>query len=236
MGEIVAGDYRHLAHEGCLDSVTNYELYKSLWSSFQDQNVYELAWTLKREFSDTGLYPDLGLYNFADNHDVNRVASSLKNAANIFPLYGVLFCSPGIPSIYYGSEYGIYGKRNEYNDHDLRPAWKDSWAESDTAKNIFKEISRFSKLRHESEALKNGSYCELLVNYEQIFAFSRETNDEKIIVIINASDKKNECVLKHAKIGNSEWVDLLSNNKFIANNNTLKIILHPSWLRILKKI
>jgi hypothetical protein len=75
-----------------------------------------------------------------------------------------------------------------------------------------------------------------LVNYEQIFAFSRETNDEKIIVIINASDKKNECVLKHEKIGNSAWVDLLSNNNFIADNNTLKIILPPSWLRILKKI
>ena len=104
------------------------------------------------------------------------------------------------------------------------------------AKNLFNEISRFSKLRHESEALKKGSYCELLVNYEQIFAFSRETNDEKIIVIINASDKNNECVLKHEKIGNSEWIDLLSNNSFFANNNTLKITLQPSWLRILKKI
>jgi glycosidase len=236
MGEIVAGDYRRLAHEGCLDSVTNYELYKSLWSSFHDQNIYELAWTLKREFSDDGLYPDLALYNFADNHDVNRVASSLKNPVHIFPLYGALFCMPGIPSIYYGSEYGIYGKRNEHDDHDLRPAWKDSWAESDMAKNLFNEISRFSKLRRESEALKNGSYCELLVNYEQIFAFSRETNDEKIIVIINAGDKKNECVLKYEKIGNSEWVDLLSNNNFTAANNTLKITVQPSWLRILKKI
>jgi hypothetical protein len=74
-----------------------------------------------------------------------------------------------------------------------------------------------------------------LINYEQIFAFLRDTKDEKIIVIINASDKKKECYLKHEKIGNYEWVDLLSNNNFIANDNTLKIILQPSWLRILKK-
>jgi glycosidase len=236
MGEIVAGDYRCLAHEGCLDSVTNYELYKSLWSSFYDQNIYELAWTLKREFSDDGLYLDLALYNFADNHDVNRVASSLKNPANLFPLYGALFCAPGIPSIYYGSEYGIYGARSKYSDYELRPAWEDAWAESDMAKTLFNEISRFSKLRRESEALKHGNYCELLVNHEQIFAFSRETKDEKIIVIINASHKENECKLKNEKLGNSAWVDLLSNDNFIANNNTLKILLQPSWLRILKEI
>jgi glycosidase len=236
MGEIVSGDYRRLAHEGCLDSVTNYELYKSLWSSFYDQNIYELAWTLKREFSDDGLYPDLALYNFADNHDVNRAASSLKNQANLFPLYGALFCAPGIPSIYYGSEYGIYGKRNERGDEDLRPVWQDSWAESDTAKDLFTEICRFSRLRHESEALKNGNYRELLVSYEQIFAFSRETDNEKILVIINASDKKSECVLRHEESGNSQWTDLLSNDVFNADGNALKMDLRPSWLRILKKM
>jgi glycosidase len=236
MGEIVAGDYRRLAHEGCLDSVTNYELYKSLWSSFHDQNVYELAWTLKREFSGDGLYPNLALYNFVDNHDVNRVASSLKNPEHLFPLYGALFCAPGIPSIYYGSEYGIYGERNERGDYDLRPAWSEHWAESDVGKNLFGEISRFAKLRRESEALKNGSYCELLVSYEQLFAFSRETKDEKILVIINASYKNNECILKNETIENSEWVDLLSNDSFSAAHNTLKIPLRSSWLRVLKKL
>jgi len=236
MGEIVAGDYRNLAHEGCLDSVTNYELYKSLWSSFHDQNIYELSWTLKREFSNGGLYSELALYNFVDNHDVNRVASSLKNQANLFPLYGVLFCAPGIPSIYYGSEYGVYGKRNEYNDYDLRPAWEDDWSESNMGKDIFKEICRFSKLRRESEVLKNGNYCELLVNYDQIFSFSREKDNEIIIVAVNATEEKKECTLNNEKIGNAEWIDLLSEEKFIGKNNMLKILLQPSWLRILKKL
>jgi glycosidase len=236
MGEIVAGDYRILAHEGCLDSVTNYELYKSLWSCFHDQNIYELAWTLKRGFSNGGYYKDLGLYNFADNHDVNRIASLLKDQANLFPLYGALFCVPGIPSIYYGSEYGVYGKRSEYSDYELRPVWEDNWSESNMGKNLFKEICRFSKLRRESEALRNGNYCELLVNYDQIFSFSRETDNEIIIVVINATQEKKECILNNKKIGNSNWIDLLSEEKFIAKNNILELLLHPSWLRILKKL
>ena len=234
MGEIVSGDYRRLVHEGCLDSATNYELYKSLWSSFHNQNVYELACTLNREFSNGGLYPDVALYNFADNQDVNRVASSLKDTACLFPLYGALFCAPGIPSIYYGSEYGIYGKRSEHSDYDLRPVWEDGWAETSIGKNIFKEICRFSKLRRESEALRNGSYCELLVSYEQIFSFLREANDEKIIVAINASQKEKKCILNNGKIGNSEWLDLLSEEKFAAKNNVLEMMLPPLWLRILK--
>jgi len=236
MGEIVAGNYRGLAHEGCLDSVTNYELYKSLWSSFHDQNIYELSWTLKRESSNGGLYPDLALYNFVDNHDVNRAASSIKDQAALFPLYGALFCAPGIPSIYYGSEYGVYGKRNEYNDYDLRPAWEDNWSETNMGKDLFREICRFSKLRRESEALKNGNYCEILVTYEQVFAFSRETNNEVIIVIINAAQKEEKCILKNVKIGNSDWIDLLSDERFMAKNNTFEITLYPSWLRILKKL
>ncbi|GHU88831.1 maltodextrin glucosidase [Spirochaetia bacterium] len=236
MGEIVAGDYRSLAHEGCLDSVTNYEYYKSLWSGFNDTNVYEIAWTMKREFSNDGLYSDMALYNFADNHDVNRVASNVKDPAKLFPLYGLLFCSPGIPSIYYGSEYGIYGERSEYSDHDLRPVWNDNWAESDTARSLFKEICRFSKIRHETNALKQGNYRELLINYDQIFAFLRETKKEKIIVLINASPDKNECEIKNDNIGDSKWVDLLSNDSFIGNNNTLKIVLESIWLRILKRV
>jgi cyclomaltodextrinase / maltogenic alpha-amylase / neopullulanase len=236
MGEIITGNYHILAHEGCLDSVTNYELHKSFWSGFHDKNIYELSWTLKREFSNEGLYPDLALYNFADNHDVNRIASSIKDQAGLFPLYGALFCVPGIPSIYYGSEYGVYGKRDEYSDYNLRPTWEDNWSETNLGKDLFREICRFSKIRSESEALRNGNYSELLVNYDQILSFSRETDNETIIVIINAAQEKKECILKNRKIGNSNWIDLLSEEKFEAKNNILEILLYPSWLRILKKL
>jgi glycosidase len=236
MGEIVSGDYRRIAHEGCLDSATNYELSKSLWSCFRSQNVYELSWTLKREFAADGLYPSLALYNFADNHDVRRAASSVDNQAHLFPLYGALFCAPGIPSIYYGSEFGIAGERSEYSDRELRPAWNDNWANTELAKNLFNELCRFAKIRKESEALRYGNYSELSVDYNQTFAFMRESKNEKIIVVINAKSAKNECVLKNAHIGNAKWKDLLSNEEYNACDNILKLQLQPSWLKILKRL
>jgi len=61
MGEVVHGDYRHWARPGRLDSVTNYELYKSLWSSFNDRNFFELSWTLRRQSGGDGMYRDLKL-------------------------------------------------------------------------------------------------------------------------------------------------------------------------------
>ncbi|MDR1971233.1 MAG: hypothetical protein LBQ46_04865 [Treponema sp.] len=127
MGEVVAGDYRHWVRPGRLDSVTNYELYKSLWSSFNDHNFYELSWTLNRQFGEGGLYRDLRLYNFVDNHDVNRIACTLKDPAHLPLVYGLLFTLPGIPSIYYGSEFGVEGQRTERTDRALRPRWDSGW-------------------------------------------------------------------------------------------------------------
>ena len=74
MGEAVGGDYRRLVNPEMLDSVTNYECYKGLYSSLVEKNYFEIAWSLNRQFGEGGLYRGLPLYNFADNHDVNRVA------------------------------------------------------------------------------------------------------------------------------------------------------------------
>ena len=112
MGEMVFGDYRRLANSDALDSATNYEMYKSLYSSFADRNFFEIAYALNRQSGPAGIYKDLQLYTFSDNHDVNRVASNLVSPAHLYPLYCLLFTMPGIPSVYYGSEWGIDGRRS----------------------------------------------------------------------------------------------------------------------------
>lgn len=99
MGEVVHGDYRQWANSRELDSVTNYEAYKSLYSSFNDANFFEIAYALNRQSGESGIYRGLKLYNFVDNHDVNRIASQLKNQAHLYPLYALYFTTPGIPSI-----------------------------------------------------------------------------------------------------------------------------------------
>jgi glycosidase len=228
MGETVAGDYRELACEGRLDSVTNYELYKGLWSSFNDKNFFELAWTLKRQFGEEGLYKGIGLYNFADNHDCNRLASTLKNPAHLFPLYGALFCAPGIPSVYYGSEYGVRGERDRCTDHALRPAWDAVWEGEGEA--LFDAIRRFAEIRRESKALQFGSYRELYVSGEQ-FAFMREYEGERLIAAVNAAQDGRNIMIKGVKP--AAWRDLLSGEEFYPGQAAVNV--PQSWLRILKE-
>jgi glycosidase len=233
LGEMVAGDYCRLAHDGCLDSVTNYELYKSLWSSFRDKNFFELSWTLHRQSAPKGLYPHLGLYNFADNHDVNRVASMLQNPAHLFPLYGILFCAPGIPSVYYGSEYGIPGERDQWSDRALRPPWDDRWPQGALPEALFRSLSDFARIRRNSAALCRGSYRELLVQSEQ-FGFLREAPGERIAVLVNAApDAVTVKVPQEVLQRPGCWKDLLSGETFTAGSS-FAVPLHPSWLRILR--
>ena len=121
MGELIHGDYAKWVRPGRYDSCTNYECYKGLFSSFNDRNFFEIAYSLKRQFGDFGIYKDLLLYNFADNHDVDRVASQLKDPADLFNLYTLLYTMPGIPSVYYGSEWGLPGRKENGSDNPLRP-------------------------------------------------------------------------------------------------------------------
>ncbi|GHU58294.1 maltodextrin glucosidase [Spirochaetia bacterium] len=254
MGEVVAGDYTRwtgggssgVAHGTRLDSVTNYELYKSLWSSFNDKNFFELSWTLNRQSGADGMYRDIPLYTFADNHDVNRIASVLKNKAHLFPLYGLLFTLPGIPSIYYGSEYGIPGERLPYSDRPLRPAW-DSPAMRQAAESagiaagtgsLERAIAAFIRLRKNSAALREGSFRELFKSHEQ-YAFIREFGGERTVVVVNAAEEQKTIPISPEALGSAgheKWRDLLSGEEFTASGTGLDIPVHPSWLRVLAKM
>lgn len=241
MGEVVGGDYRDFARPGRLDSVTNYELYKGLWSCFNDRNFFELAWTLNRQWGSGGIYRDISLYNFTDNHDVDRVASSLKNKAQLFPLYGIFFCLPGVPSLYYGSEYGLQGERTRTSDRALRPSWNPAWASARRGIDspaLYGAIRNFIRLRKENPCLREGSYRQLQVSHEQ-FAFMREDPREdgaaQILVAANAADKTVTLRLPAEALrpGKKSWRDLLSGEEFPASPGGINLPLPPSWLRIL---
>lgn len=193
MGEVVHGDYNDWINQGELDSVTNYQIYKSLWSAFNDKNLFELSYNLKREFGAGGIYKSFLPYNFLDNHDVNRLGSTIKNTKHLFLLYGLLFLIPGIPSIYYGSEFGIRGTRNNQGDFELRPSLPPFSQIPDFAKPfvnsevLYETITKFAKLRQNQIALQKGDYKELSITNETL-AFERTFFGEKIIVAINADE------------------------------------------------
>ncbi len=192
MGEITHGDYRRWANGEMLHSVTNYEMHKAYFSGVNDKNMFEPAHGLLREYGEWGLYKDLVLYNFVDNHDVDRLASNLNSLENIKNIYTLLFTVPGVPSVYYGSEYAVKGKKRLHSDAPRRPCWEDIEV-TDSGIELFNHISRLAEVRKGSRALKYGDFKQVHLESE-CFVFSRTENDNTAVVGVNiSSQEKNFC-------------------------------------------
>ncbi len=235
MGEVVHGDDRRWANPETLDSVTNYEAYKGLYSSLVDKNYFEIAYALNRQFGPGGLYADLPLYNFVDNHDVDRVASQLSQPAHLYPLYLLLFSLPGVPSIYYGSEWGLEARRTPQSDAALRPCLALAEVRRTTPHpRLADDISRLAAARQALPALRRGDYRQLFVAAEQL-AFSRSTDAETVVVLLNAAETPARLevpVPAHAL----RAVDVLNGGEtFPVQNGRLRVEPVPArWGRLLK--
>jgi cyclomaltodextrinase len=206
MGEMISGDYNELANPGMLDSTTNYEAYKSLYSSHNHVNYFELAHTLNRQSGIDGIYKHLHLYTFADNHDTSRITSLLLNKAHALPLYAVLFTMPGVPSIYYGSEWGIAGVKGAHDDIDLRPEVKEIPDLTECA--LFWYLQKLAEIRACHAALTEGSYKELFVSYHQ-FVYSRELDNELCIIALNIAEDHESLVIECQGRSEALFTDLL---------------------------
>jgi glycosidase len=182
MGEIIHGDYNIYVNEEMLDAVTNYECWKGIYSSHNDHNYFEINYAMKRQWGQGGLYSGKYLYNFVDNHDVNRIATLLTDKENIYPVYTLLFTMPGIPSIYYGSEWGINGdKKSGDGDYALRPAIDINKMNNP---DLIDHIKTLAELRKTLPALKYGLYEEIQVR-NMTLVFARALDNEYAIVCLN---------------------------------------------------
>lgn len=188
MGEIIHGDYRMWANEEMLDSVTNYECWKGIYSSHNDKNYFEIAHSLKRQFAKGGLYENLCLYNFLDNHDVNRIGSLLNKKENLKNAYTLLYFMPGVPSIYYGSEWGIEGTKGQgmEADYPLRPRLDMKEMEGMNPE-LIEHLEKIAKVRNHTDAVKYGEYEDIVIRNEQ-FIFARTLEKEGVIVGLNLTD------------------------------------------------
>lgn len=234
MGEVIHGNYSEWANPEMLDSVTNYEVYKSLYSSHVDRNYFELAYALNRQSGENGLYSDRLLYTFADNHDVDRVAEKLKDPAHLYPLYLLLFTMPGVPSIYYGSEWGIGGRRTEASDEALRPCLNLSQLLQSSPHPILPNIiARLVGLRHSVSALRTGAYRQLDVRSEQ-FAFLRQSEQGSAVVAINMANTPAEFDLSLPPGSPSSYTDGLEpGSQFSAEGGRLRFSVPARWGRVL---
>lgn len=233
MGEVVHGDYRQWANPETLDSVTNYECYKALYSSLVEKNYFEIAYALKRQFGPDGIYRNLGLYNFVDNHDVDRVASQLKDPTLLYPLYLLLFTMPGIPSVYYGSEFGIEAVKGDWSDTPLRPALDLGQLRADAPQpDLPQTIARLAALRRESPALRVGDYQQIHLDHQQM-GFLRQAEGEALMVLLN-SDHQSVDIDVALPWDSGQLRDRLNpGDVFEFKHSRLQISLPPTWGRAL---
>lgn len=181
MGEVIHGDYSRWANGNTLHSVTNYHLHKALFSAHNDHNYFEIAHTVRRQLGE-GLGKGIQLYSFVDNHDVERIMSKLNNKADFAPVHVLLYALPGIPSIYYGSEFGIEGRKERGSDASLRPAL-DLAALKSQPNACLELVSALGRIYNGESALRHGEYRELQLTTTQ-YAFARGD----VIVTVNNAD------------------------------------------------
>ena len=201
-GEILGGDYKTIMGEGLLHSATNYECYKGLHSSFNSMNLFEINHSLMRQFGADPwcLYRGMHLISFADNHDVTRAASVLQNPAHLPLLYALCIGMPGIPSIYYGSEWGVRGDKRE-GDPALRPAIRTpEWNE------LTDYLAQLIAAKRGSRALCHGDFRSVLLTNRQCI-FERKTEGERVLVAVNADEAP---FVAHFDAGCGRAVDLIT--------------------------
>ena len=181
MGETLHGDYNRWMGEELCHSVTNYECYKGLWSSFNSMNMFEIGHSLARQFGPEQwtLYKGRHLLSFLDNHDVSRIATQLTNPEHLRVAYALMFGMPGVPAVYYGSEWGMEGDKKQ-GDDALRPELEaPKWNE------LCDWIEKLAAAKRESKALCYGGYRNVVLTNKQII-FERKCEDERVLVAINA--------------------------------------------------
>ena len=201
-------------NDDMLHSVTNYECYKGLYSSFNCMNMFEINHSLLRQFGPEQwtLYKGKHLLSFVDNHDVTRVASILNNANHLPLIYALAFGMPGIPCVYYGSEWGATG-RKEDGDPALRvsfdtPVWND----------LTTFISKLAAAKKSSKALNYGNFSSVVLTNEQC-VFLRQCDDERVLVAINAAEHP---YFASFNMGCDYCVDMI-NGETIALNNGMEL-------------
>jgi glycosidase len=184
LGEVLHGEYGRMLSEMSLDSLTNYQCYKGLYSAVNSFNLFEIVHSLLRLFGpeDWTVARGSHLLSFLDNHDVTRIASVLNDERELKPAYALMFGMPGIPCVYYGSEWGVKGDKKD-GDPALRPCF-----DAPVFNELSEYISRLSEIKKREKALNYGGFRSLLLT-NRACVFERRCDNERILVAVNIDDR-----------------------------------------------
>lgn len=206
LGETVHGDYNRLVNDGMLHSATNYECYKGIYSALNSLNLFEIVHSLMRQFGPEQwtLYKGKHMLSFVDNHDVSRIASVINNPRHVPLAYALAFGMPGIPCVYYGSEWGFKADKSQ-GDPALRPCF-DSYEENE----LTEFIGKLAEAKKGSEALNYGDFYSIVLTNRQC-VFKRATDGETVFVAINADEGE---YTANFDAGSSKVIDIISSEKY----------------------
>ncbi len=220
MGEVIHGNYSRWANEGTLHSVTNYMLHKALYSAHNDHNYFEVAHTIKYVSDMVG--NSMKLYSFVDNHDVERIYTKLKNKAHFLPVHIMLYTLPGIPSLYYGSEFGIEGRKERFSDDSLRPALNyEDYKDAVQTNHCTKLIAALGKIRQNTPILCYGDYRELELQTTH-YAYSRTLDGKSVIITVNNGDK--DVCMDLACGGSEEYIGALTGERVCVSGGHIRVL------------
>ncbi len=233
MGEVIHGEYNRWVNDEMLHSVTNYHLNKALWSGCNDHNFFEIAHTVKRLYEMGGChYENMRLYNFADNHDVDRIINKLNNPAHFQIVHILMYTLPGIPSIYYSSEFAIEGRKENGSDAPLRPCLKlEDYADALETNPYTTLITKLGKIRQQLDTLAYGEYHELLLTNRQ-YAYVRSYEGHETFIAVN--NDENDAVVRIPYIGQQNALSgALHNKEYSVHDGFIEISLQPGSGEIL---
>lgn len=202
LGEVLHGEYGRMLQEMNIHSLTNYQCYKGIHSAFNSANMFEIIHSLLRLFGpeDWTVCRGAHLLSFADNHDVSRIASIIQNEKHLPLVYAMVYGMPGIPCVYYGSEWGVKGDKSQ-GDPALRPCIDTpEWNE------LTEFISRLTEAKKSSHALNYGGMRSIVLTNQQCI-FERKSDQERVLVAINMADAP---YTAHFDAGCGKAVDLIT--------------------------
>jgi len=188
VGEVIHGDYAEYVTASGIDSVTQYELWKAIWSSLNDRNLYELDWTLSRH---NVLLEQFAPLTFVGNHDVTRIASKLTDDRLLAHALVLLFTLGGTPSIYAGDEQGFRGikEEREGGDDAIRPAFPaDPGQLSSLGRPLFVLHQELIGMRRRHPWLHRAqTHIEQLANEQLVYTV--RLGDNALVVALNLADQ-----------------------------------------------
>ncbi|UCE14283.1 MAG: alpha amylase C-terminal domain-containing protein, partial [Candidatus Heimdallarchaeota archaeon] len=246
VGELIHGPYSKWVDKDLLDAGTEYQVYKSIWSSINSQNMHELKAVLANSYHPQwGHLKDRIMMNFLGNHDTTRIRSILTDDRHLAVAFLILFTLNGFPKIYYGDEIGLKGIKTPQSDTDVRrPMVLPNGDWPSNGKEIFNMINKVIELRQKNHALIYGNLTALYADNEtgNILAYLRQSSKQTLLVIINANFEtmNTRIPLWNITLENERFKDILNTDdqqEYVVKNDQININnLESCWGKVLEKI